>query len=256
MSTDTPKGLGEARWPSGYDRIILDETDSTNAEAARMAGGLRKPTWIMARHQTAARGRRGKTWDNPKGNLAATLMMRPGGLPGWAALRSFLAANALYETMALYTKRDNLALKWPNDVLLNGGKVAGILLETTSSGGTVDWLAVGIGVNLAKRPTAVKDAAFAPVSLAEEVDGPIDAEEFLTVLAGFYATEESILETMGFEPIRQSWLSRAARLGEIITAKTGDKEISGTFDSIDDQGQLVLISAKGPVKIPAADVFF
>ena len=77
---------------------------------------------------------------NPVGNLAATLVMRPGGLPAWAALRSFLAANALFETLALYCDRDCLSLKWPNDVLLDERKVAGILLESAGNAREVDWL--------------------------------------------------------------------------------------------------------------------
>ena len=128
---------------------MLDAVDSTNAEAARLAPTLLKPTWIMARRQTAARGRRGRPWEMPPGNFAATLVMRPGGHPTWAALRSFVAANAVYATLDMYARDASLALKWPNDVLLSGGKVAGILLESTGKGKTVDWLSIGIGVNLA-----------------------------------------------------------------------------------------------------------
>lgn len=210
----------------------------------------------MARHQTRARGRRGRAWRNPPGNLAATLVMRPGGVPGWAALRSFLAANALFETLALYVPRDALSLKWPNDVLLNGRKVAGILLESAGSATRVDWLAIGIGVNLLSAPEADEDAAFPPISVKEVAGDDIDAVDFLTFLAGHYATEEMVLERLGFEPIRQDWLERAARLGEVITARTGSRSVTGIFDSIDSDGQLVLITGTGPQKIPTADVYF
>ena len=128
-------------WPEGTDRIVLDETDSTMAEAARRAGDLARPTWIMAHKQTAARGRRGKRWENPAGNFAATFVFRPEGAAGVAALRSFSAANALFEALALSVDRDRLTLKWPNDVLLDGRKLAGILLE-----GDGTHLAIGIGV--------------------------------------------------------------------------------------------------------------
>ncbi len=210
----------------------------------------------MAHNQTSPRGRRGRKWDNPPGNLAATLMMRPGGVPAWAALRSFLAANALYQTLALYAPRDALSLKWPNDVLLDDRKVAGILLESAGAGGKVDWLAIGFGVNLLHTPTPAADAIVAPVSLQEITGEAVAPEEFLTMLAGHYATEESILDRLGFEAIRQDWLAHAAKLGEVITAKTPKQTISGIFDTIDSEGNLVLITGTGPQKISAADVYF
>ncbi len=233
----------------------MDEVDSTNAEAARQAPHLALPTWIIAERQTAGKGRRGRAWAMPKGNFAATLIMRPGPSPARAALRSFLAANALFETLALYVDRTRLANKWPNDVLLDNGKVAGILLESIGKGGQVDSLSIGIGVNLASAPL-VRDAAFPPVSLAEQGGAAVTPAVFLQNLAGFYATEEAILERLGFGQIRDRWMRNAARLGERITARTPTEEISGTFDTVDDSGQLVLITAKGPRAISAADVFF
>ncbi len=221
-----------------------------------MAPQLARPTWIMAHHQTAARGRRGRSWANPPGNFAATLVMRPGGLPSWAALRSFLAANALYETLAMYAPREALSLKWPNDVLLEGRKVAGILLESAGDGRRVDWLAIGIGVNLIRAPKIEPDAAFPPISLRDVTGEAVDAIDFLTMLAGHYATEEMVLERLGFEPIRQDWLERAAKLGEEITARTGNRAVTGIFDTVDEDGQLVLITGTGPVRIPAADIYF
>lgn len=245
----------DAPWPEGYRRIVLDTVDSTNAEAARLAPDLERPTWIMAKRQTAARGRRGRSWDTGEGNLAATLVMRPGGVAHWAALRTFLAANALFEALALYVERTRLSLKWPNDVLLDNGKVAGILLESAGTAGQVDWLAIGFGVNLKSAPWNVRDAAFPPVALADL--GPeVEPEAFLDRLADFYATEEGILERLGFEPIRESWLKRAARLGEVITARTGSGETVGRFETIDEHGQLILDTAEGRRAIAAADVFF
>lgn len=220
-----------------------------------MAPGLRRPTWIMAEHQTAGRGRRGRVWSDGAGNFKATCMMRPGGMPGWAALRTFLASNALFQTLAMYVDRDALSLKWPNDVLLEDRKVAGILLESTGRGTLVDWLAIGIGVNLKSAPEPEEGAAFSPIALAD-VGDLVSPKEFLTVLAGHYATEERILERLGFEAIRADWLERAARLGDTITARTSTETITGIFDTIDDTGQLVLITATGPRKIPAADIYF
>ncbi len=242
-------------WPEGYDRIILDEVDSTMAEAARIAPDLKRPTWILAKTQTTARGRQGREWKHPEGNLAATLLMRPGGPVAEAAFRSFFAANALFETLALYVDRTHLGLKWPNDVLLTGGKVAGILLESTGSAQGVDWLAVGVGVNLKSVPEGVRDAAFPPVALAE-IGELVDPETFLNSLAANFATQEAIFAELGFARIRDEWLARAARLGEVITARTSREEITGTFESIDAHGNLILRTPKGAQAIPAADVYF
>jgi BirA family biotin operon repressor/biotin-[acetyl-CoA-carboxylase] ligase len=226
------------------------------AEARRIASHLTRPTWIFARRQTAARGRRGRVWQNPPGNFSATLVMRPGGSAGAAALRSFSAANAVFEALAMHADRSALSLKWPNDVLLNGGKVAGILLESTGAGGVIDWLSIGIGVNLIHSPRGMEDAPFPPVSLLEEAGSRVEATDFLCTLADCFATQEAIFERLGFQQIRESWLENAARVGEVITARTGRDEITGKFETVDEAGQLVLSTARGLVRIPAAEVFF
>jgi BirA family biotin operon repressor/biotin-[acetyl-CoA-carboxylase] ligase len=251
------EGVPEAVWPEGWGRVILDEVDSTMAEAARRAPDLDGPVWIMARRQTAARGRRGRVWMQPAGNLAATLIYKPWATPQQAAKRSFLAANALFETLALFVGRERLALKWPNDVLLDGGKVAGILLESTGRAGQgiVDWLAVGVGVNIAAVPADVT-GHFAPVSLAGAAGVTVAPEDVLTALASAYATQEAKLDALGFERIRADWLRHAAKLGEIITARTMTAEHTGIFDTVDLDGNLVLQTPKGVEIIPAADVFF
>ncbi|WP_108861570.1 biotin--[acetyl-CoA-carboxylase] ligase [Ruegeria sp. Alg231-54] len=246
-------------WPQGYGLHVLQEVDSTLNEATRMAPTTTGPVWIMAHHQTAARGRRGRAWVNPKGNLAATLLMRPQGNPEQAALRSFVAALALFDACVAVTGRaTGLSLKWPNDVLLNGGKLAGILLESTGQGRSVSHLSIGIGVNLSESPGAdrVESGAVRPVSLLSEAGANVTPEDFLTELAVAYAGYESQFVNYGFEPIRTAWLARAAKLGEVITARTAASETVGTFETVDAGGNLVLNTAKGRVSIPAADVFF
>lgn len=234
-----------------YDQIILDEVDSTMAEAARRASDLTQPTWIMARRQLAGRGRRGKPWNDPEGNFSATLLIKPECKPAEAALRSFVAANALFEALSGLVGARQLAMKWPNDVLYQGGKLAGILLESAGSAEKVNWLAIGMGVNLASAPE-IEDAAFPPVHL----NGVMDQVGFLDLLAPNFDAEEARFRAEGFAPIREKWLSRAARLGEMITARTGREECTGTFDTVDEQGQLVLLTPKGRATIPAADVYF
>ena len=253
------RGTDRADWPEGVARHVLSEVDSTNSEAARLAPRLTQPTWIMARHQTAARGRRGRPWVSPKGNFAASLVMRPTGDPAQAALRSFIAALALADALALVCGPGaTLSLKWPNDVLLNGGKVAGILLESVGQGAQVHHLVIGIGVNLIAAPprAAVEAGALTPVSVQGETGLRIAPEELLDYLANAFARWEAQFVTYGFAPIRTAWLARAARLGQAMTARTMTETITGTFDSLAEDGSLVLVTPAGRRAIPAADIFF
>ncbi|MEM1076950.1 MAG: biotin--[acetyl-CoA-carboxylase] ligase [Pseudomonadota bacterium] len=245
-------------WPAGVAKRILDEVDSTNAEAMRIASEISGPTWILAKRQTAARGRRGRAWANPEGNFAGTLVMRPIETPDQVALRSFVTALALRDALVLATGRpEAFALKWPNDVLLNGGKLAGILLETTGQVGALT-LAIGIGVNLSEAPPPgdLEAGAVAPVSVAGETGVRIGPEEFLDLLAACYAKREESFTTHGFEPIRTAWLASAAHLGSAIRARTLTDEYHGTFEGIGADGALILTTGSGPLHLPAADVYF
>lgn len=246
-------------WPEGVARHVLAEVDSTNSEAARLAPRLTQPTWILARRQTAARGRRGRAWIAPEGNFFATLVMRPSGDPAAAARRSFVAALALADALgAAIGPAAALSLKWPNDVLLNGGKVAGILLESAGQGGQIGHLAIGIGVNLVAAPPleAVEPGAARPVSVMGETGLRLSPETLLDLLAPAFARWEAQLATWGFAPLRTAWLARAARLGQTITARTMTETIEGRFETIDEAGALVLRTAAGARAIPAADVYF
>lgn len=245
-------------WPDGYGRIILDETDSTMREASRRAPDLTGPTWIMARHQSAAHGRRGRAWQNPAGNFAATLFLRPDDRPAGAALRSFSTAVALYRTLEMCVAAERLSLKWPNDVLLDGGKVAGILLESSGYGARLNWLAIGIGVNLieAPEPETVEARALRPVSVAGQGGRPHTQEDMLHWLAVHVARQEQMFRDFGFDPVRRLWLRHASHLGQVITARTARDEITGTFETVDEAGNLVLVTPKSRHAIPAAEVFF
>ena len=247
-------------WPEEYGKRVLAEVDSTNAEAGRIAGELTGPEWILGLRQTKGRGRRGRAWNDPEGNFAGTLVLRPNETPELVALRSFVAALALYDAFVAATGRpQSFSLKWPNDVLLNGAKVAGILLESAGmAGGQVSHIAIGIGVNLKAAPDAsqLEARAVPPVSLLSETGVAVTPEEFLDLLAPAYAAYEAQFTTYGFAPIREAWLARAAKLGEVITARTSRDETVGTFETVDLAGNLVLKSAGGTVAIPAAEVFF
>ena len=215
--------------------------------------------WLLAHRQTAARGRRGRPWRMAPGNFAATLILRPEEPPGVAALRSFVMSLALWQTFAEVSGMPQaFALKWPNDILLNGGKVAGILLESSGTGGRMGPLAIGVGVNLVAAPAwaEVEAGAVPPVSLAGETGTQPGAEEFLAVLARGYAALEEQFCCHGFAPIRRAWLSEAARRGEVIKARTARDETVGVFEDVDDAGNLILRDARGRHAIAAADVFF
>ena len=246
-------------WPAGTGRFVHDRLDSTNAEGARLAAGLTGPAWVLAREQTAGRGRRARAWASPPGNFHGTLVLRPTESPDIVALRSFVAALALREAFTAITDLPQaFALKWPNDVLLNGGKVAGILLESSTSGAGVSALCIGIGVNLIAAPdaTQVEPGALRPVSLMAETGLRLTPEAFLNHLAPAYARWESVFTAEGFAPIRAEWLAHAARLGQRIIARTGRDTREGLFETIDASGNLVLRTDRGPIAVPAAEVFF
>ena len=245
-------------FPQGYERRVLQVVDSTLDEARRVAGSLSGPTWILALQQSAARGRRGRAWQMPLGNFAATLVL-PETRPDQAALRSFVVSLALRQTCVALSGRDSdFELKWPNDVLLRGGKLAGILLESIGIAGAVSHVAIGVGVNLAAAPDAadLEAEALRPVSMRGALGVHVAPEDFLDHLAEAYAQFEDQFSTYGFAPIRVAWLEHAARLGQVITARTGNAVQTGTFVDVDATGQLVLETPKGRTAIPAADVYF
>jgi len=243
----------------GAGRTVLTEIDSTNAEGFRRAAALPGPTWIIAGFQTAGRGRRARPWTSPPGNFHATLVLKPHEPAEKVALRSFAAALALRDAcVALTGLPDSFTLKWPNDVLLNGGKLAGILLESSGLGTATPVLCIGIGVNLIASPDAsnVEAGAIPPVSLLQETGHRITPERFLDTLAPTYAKWEAVFQTQGFAPLRSAWLAHAARLGEPIRARTGHETRNGIFQTIDASGNLILGTPAGPLAIPAAEVFF
>ncbi|KAF0114312.1 MAG: BirA family transcriptional regulator biotin operon repressor / biotin-acetyl-CoA-carboxylase ligase [Rhodobacteraceae bacterium] len=258
MRQPPPKRLS-AKSDLRSGRIVLPEIDSTNAEGFRRAAALDGATWILAGLQTAGRGRRSRPWSSPQGNFHATLVLKPIEAPEQVALRSFAAALALRDALVRLTGlAGNLSLKWPNDVLLNGGKLAGILLESAGLNGPDPVLCIGIGVNLiaAPDPSQVEPGAVPPVSLLQETGLRVTPEAFLDALAPAYAAWEATFTDEGFAPLRAAWLSHAARLGEPIRARTGSDIREGVFQTIDVAGNLILRTPDATLAIPAAEVFF
>jgi BirA family biotin operon repressor/biotin-[acetyl-CoA-carboxylase] ligase len=244
-----------ARWPEGYALKAFDVIDSTNEEARRLAAaGQREPVWIVANRQTAGRGRRGRVWESPTGNLAATLLIRPGKPAAECAQLSFAAAIAAQEAIASFAQAADIRVKWPNDVLANGRKIAGILLESASIGTVPEWLAIGIGINLAHHPEGTEFPATALAALG--IPAP-EAGEALARLAASFAKWYEIWRANGFQPLRDAWLARAAGLGTRIRARLSDGEFWGMFEGIDETGALILREGQGKTRsIAAGEVFF
>ncbi len=234
------------------------EIDSTNAEAARRAAsGDHGPLWILAGRQNAGRGRSGRSWATPEGNLAATLLFSPQAQPAEAALYAFAAGVALAEASAQILPPELVRLKWPNDLLVNGGKASGLLLESAGGGfgKPVSWLAVGMGVNLAHAPE-IPEARFPPVRLNDYADEPVEPEAFLTRVALSFENWALRLATEGFAPLRKAWLGWAAGLGGPVVARAGEETYEGIFEGLDEQGALMLRQDAGLRRVAAADVHF
>jgi len=232
------------------------EIDSTNEEARRLAGvETPAPLWVIADRQTNGRGRRGREWQSRTGNLSATLLLRPDRPIAQCAQLSFVAAISVTELVAGYAPFADVRVKWPNDVLADERKIAGILLESASNTGVCpDWLTIGFGVNLAWHPENVE---FPAISLAGLGASPPPARDALARLAASWERWYQLWMQHGFEPIRDAWLARAARLGMRLRARLAGGETTGVFEGIDEEGALILRESPGRTRaISAAEVFF
>ncbi|MEQ9144658.1 MAG: biotin--[acetyl-CoA-carboxylase] ligase [Parvibaculaceae bacterium] len=250
----------EISLPSGYGLQRFAEIDSTNEEAKRLAAaGEPGPVWIVAETQTAGRGRRGRAWTSPSGNLMCTLLLRPGCSPAKAGELSFVAGLALHDAACTLLPDDaaaKVSLKWPNDLLIDGKKASGILLESESDGGAeVSWLAIGIGLNLAHFP---EDTPYPATSLRAVSGETPSVEAALTALAaGFDRWFRRWQAGGGFARVREAWLARARGVGGAVTVRLPEETLEGTFEGIEPDGALRLRLANGTVRlISAGDVFF
>lgn len=241
-------------WPAGVQLAELGEIDSTNEEARRRAeSGEPGPIWLRGDMQTKGRGRRGRDWVSPAGNLFATLMIRPAMSAPEAARLSFAASLSVADMIDAFVDPARIKLKWPNDVQLDGGKVCGILLESAARpDGAVDWLAVGIGVNLANHPHLDEPRT---IALADVTDPPAPGEA-LSHLAAAFAKWFAAYQAHGFSALREPWLARARGVGEPITVRLPREELHGRFAGIDGEGALVLETQDRSRKITAGEVFF
>jgi BirA family transcriptional regulator, biotin operon repressor / biotin---[acetyl-CoA-carboxylase] ligase len=243
-------------WPAGYALREWDVIDSTNEEARRLAAaGERGPIWLRADKQTAGRGRRGRVWESPPGNLAATLLISPDKPASECAQLSFVTAIAAADAASFFAPSADVKVKWPNDVLAGGKKLAGILLESASgTSATPTYLAIGIGMNLAHFPPDTEFPATSLAALGVAIPQPGAA---VAQLAAQFAKWYDIWMTTGFSSIQDAWLARAAGLGTRIRARLTHEETSGVFEGIDHTGALILRESQDRTRtIAAGEVFF
>ena len=245
--------------PVAYNLIALNSVRSTNEEAKTLArkGEIEAPdgTLIWALEQTHGRGRLGRNWSSPPGNLYTSLILRPDVNLAKMSELSFVGALAVYDALgSLSEPGHQVHLKWPNDILLNEKKVAGILLESENRTNKtrIDWIVLGMGLNVGSHP---KDTDSPATSLRFE-QWPTSIEQVLEAYARSFLNWANRWLDEGFEPIRKNWLWRCKGKGESIEIRLGSNILKGIFRDLDTNGSLVLDCRDKVRHISAGDVYF
>ncbi len=236
---------------SGVKLMAHDSIGSTNAEALALArDGERGPLWITAARQTAGRGRRGNIWISEPGNLYASLLLANPSPPQRAAELSFVAVLAVHDAVAEVAPSlgSRLAVKWPNDLLIDGAKCAGILIEAEGS-----TLVIGIGVNCAHHPAATPypaiDLAAAGATVSPQRLFARLSKQMMVRLAQWQ-------RGAGFASIRADWLACVTGLGQDIRVRLPQRELAGQFQALDEAGRLLLRLPDGRLEaVSAGEVF-
>jgi BirA family biotin operon repressor/biotin-[acetyl-CoA-carboxylase] ligase len=250
---------------AGYRLAAFDQLGSTNAEAlGRARDGEQGPIWFVTSEQTAGRGRRHRPWIAPRGNLACSILETMEISPAVAATLGFAAGLALEAALRKVSLEASLrsagsdemkfALKWPNDVLAGNRKLAGILLEAEAVAEHRLAVVVGIGTNVIAAPQGTPTPAVSLKALGVD----ISAEELFAALSDAWAEYRGIWDNgRGFAEIRLKWLQRAAGLGQPVSIQSGGSTVSGSFDTIDETGCLIVGTSDGRrIPISAGDVYF
>ena len=237
-----------------FHLIAYETVGSTSDEAKRLAReGAAEGLIVWAKVQTAGRGRRGRTWVSPPGNLHMSLVLRPRCRPATAAQLGFVAALAVADAIGDLALAVALQCKWPNDLLANGKKLAGILLETEMvAGDNPDFVVLGIGVNLMSSP---HDTPYPATSLAEEGAPGITPSTVIEAFTSRFAVWLARWRDDGFAPIRDAWLMRAIGLGEPIQVRLERDTLAGRFLDLDNDGALLLGIPGGSRRIAAGEIF-
>jgi BirA family transcriptional regulator, biotin operon repressor / biotin---[acetyl-CoA-carboxylase] ligase len=257
--------LGPTARSAGYGLAAFDQIGSTNAEAmSRARDGERGPMWFVTTQQTAGRGRRQRAWIAPRGNLASSVLEVMDVSPGVAATMGFAFGLAHESALQRVSVEANLRLagsdqlkyllKWPNDILVRGQKLCGLLLEAEAVPGGGLAVVAGIGTNVIAAPEGTPTPATSLAALGVHVG----AEELFTALAEAWVEFRGIWDNgRGFGDIRKLWLERAFGVGEPVAIQTGIAKVEGTFDTIDETGCLIVRTADGRrMPITAGEVYF
>lgn len=222
-------------------------------EAKRLAqSGEGGPLWIMAGRQTDGYGRRGAAWFQAEGDVAASFIFTPGGNRENLSQLSYVAALAVADAIGDHAPGGKVEVKWPNDVLIDNKKAAGILLELLV--GETPLIVLGVGVNIVSAPTDLDYKATRLIDYAgEKAPSP---QTFLQALDTALHNWRQVWQQDGFAAIRRHWLERAARLGEVIEVRLPDRHLSGRFKGLSEEGALTLATDEGDELITAGAVFF
>ncbi|HEY6718512.1 MAG TPA: biotin--[acetyl-CoA-carboxylase] ligase, partial [Reyranella sp.] len=232
--------------PDGWTLVALDSVGSTNDEAARLAdAGAPEGTVVWSREQTGGRGRRGRVWASPVGNLYTSTILRPDCPASRAAELGFAAALAVAD---IAPAGREVRVKWPNDVLVDGGKVAGILLESAiGQTGQVQHVVAGIGVNVGFAPQ-LPEMRYPGAALGGSVEAALEK------LTAALASRLAEWRREGFATVRAAWLAKAGPIGAEIDVKQGEELVRGRFAGLDREGALLLETAAGPRKIVSGEL--
>lgn len=232
--------------PDGWRLVALDTVGSTSDEAARLAdAGASEGTIVWAREQTGGRGRRGRRWASPVGNLYTSTILRPDCAAPRAAELGFVAALAVAD---MVPEGRAVRLKWPNDVLVDSGKVAGILLESAiGQTGEVQHVVAGIGVNIGFAPR-LPEMRYPGAALGGTVEAALES------LAAAFARRLAGWRREGFETVRALWLAKAGPLGGEVDVRLGDELVRGRFSGLDREGALLLETPSGPRRIVSGEL--
>ncbi len=229
---------------SGFTHLA--EVGSTNDWLLARAEALPDGHWVITDRQTAGRGRRGRVWNDGAGNFMGSVLVKA---DGQVQQLSFVAALALHDSLSALTGQPaRFALKWPNDVLLDGTKCSGILLERQG-----EALVIGMGVNLVYHPDVTERPATSLAAAGLPVPTPAAA---LDELAAAFRHWRETWAIHGFAPIRTAWLSRASGVGGRIVARLGNESPEGLFTGLADDGALLMQLDDGTTRaIHAGEVF-
>lgn len=223
---------------SGARVEVFETLDSTSLEAKRRAAaGAKGPLWIVALYQTAGYGRRGSEWRQQNGDVAATLLFEPDAPGERLPELSFVAALAVFDAIQRYAPAAALSLKWPNDILADDKKIAGLLLELTGTT-TSPVIALGVGVNVVSAPEGLDYPTARLIDLS--ASPPPHPRAFVETLDETFKAWREVWERNGFAEIRAEWLRRAARIGERIRVRLPTEVVEGVFRDLDLAGALIL----------------